>query len=38
MAQAKTSPMKDRPLVGYIGIQDHGEPFWVRNVKFKELK
>ncbi|MFO0968383.1 MAG: DUF1080 domain-containing protein [Gemmataceae bacterium] len=31
-------PMKDRPLVGYIGIQDHGEPFWVRNVKLKELK
>lgn len=31
-------PMKDRALTGYIGIQDHGEAFWVRNVRLKELK
>lgn len=31
-------PMKDRPMTGYIGIQDHGEPFWIRNIKIRELK
>lgn len=32
------TPMKDRPMQGYIGIQDHGLPFYVRNVKIKVLK
>jgi len=32
------TPMKDRPLTGYIGIQDHGEPFWVRNIRIKNAK
>lgn len=22
---------------GYVGIQDHGQPFWVRNIRIKEL-
>ncbi len=34
----KESPVKDRPLVGYIGLQDHGIPLWFRNIKIKELK
>lgn len=35
--------LKERELVGglvdsgYIGIQDHGLPFWVRNIKIKKL-
>lgn len=32
------SAMKDRPLIGYVGMQDHGQPFWLRNLKIKELK
>ena len=33
------TPMKDRPLKGYIGLQDHGEPnnLYFRNIKIKEL-
>ena len=31
------TPMKDRPLRGYIGLQDHGLPLWFRNIKIKEL-
>ena len=31
--------MKDRPLEGYIGLQDHGEPnnLKFRNIRIKEL-
>ncbi len=33
------TPMKDRPLEGYIGLQDHGEPNDIRfrNIRIKEL-
>ena len=31
------SPMKDRPVVGHIGLQDHGQPLWFRNIRIKEL-
>lgn len=31
------SSMKDRPLRGYIGLQDHGLPLAFRNVRIKEL-
>ena len=33
------SAMKDRPLKGYIGLQDHGEPHELRfrNLWLKEL-
>ena len=38
--QLDKTPMKDRPLEGYIGLQDHGEPnnLHFRNTKIKELK
>ncbi|MEM7392617.1 MAG: DUF1080 domain-containing protein [Verrucomicrobiota bacterium] len=29
--------MKDRPLKGWVGVQDHGQPFWVRNLRIREL-
>ena len=32
----KTS-RRDRPLVGYIGLQDHGSPLWFRNIRIKNL-
>ncbi|MHB8898685.1 MAG: 3-keto-disaccharide hydrolase [Thermoguttaceae bacterium] len=32
------SPLKDRPLEGYIGFQDEARPVWYRNVRIKELK
>jgi hypothetical protein len=34
-----TSPIKDRPLEGHIGLQDHGEPNEIqfRNLRLKEL-
>lgn len=37
--QLDRSPVKDRPLEGYIGLQDHGEPNNIkfRNIRLKEL-
>ena len=32
------SPIKDRPLEGYIGFQDEAKRVWYRNVRIKELK
>jgi hypothetical protein len=29
--------IKDRPLTGYIGFQDHGMPMWLRNIKVRDL-
>ena len=31
------SPMKNRPLEGYIGFQDEAKPVWYRNVRIKEV-
>ena len=31
------SAIKDRPLKGYVGLQDHGQVMWFRNIKIKEL-
>lgn len=28
---------KDKPLKGYLGLQDHGQVMWFRNIKIKEL-
>lgn len=36
--QQDESAMKDRPLNGYISLQDHGLDSWFRNIKLKELK
>lgn len=33
--QLDETPMKDRPLEGYIGLQDHGEP---NNIRFRNLR
>jgi len=33
---SKTS-RKNRPLVGYIGLQDHGKLLWFRNIRIKVL-
>ena len=32
------SPLKDRPLEGFIGFQDEAQRVWYRNVRIKELK
>jgi sugar phosphate isomerase/epimerase len=31
------SAYKDMPRVGHIGLQDHGQPVWFRNVKIKKI-
>ena len=38
--QLDETPVKDRPLEGYISLQDHGEPnnLHFRNIKIKEIK
>jgi hypothetical protein len=33
----RKSPLKDRPLEGYIGFQDEAKRVWYRNVRIKEL-
>ena len=33
---SKTS-RRDRPLVGHVGLQDHGGPLWFRNIRLKVL-
>ena len=37
--QLDETPVKDRPLEGYVGLQDHGEPNNIRfrNIRIKEL-
>ncbi len=35
--QQDQGAMKDRPLKGYIALQDHGQQAWFRNIKIKEL-
>jgi hypothetical protein len=29
---------KDHPRTGYLGLQDHGSPYWFKNIKLKPLK
>ncbi len=31
------SAVKDRPLKGYVGLQDHGQLIWFRNIRIKPL-
>ncbi len=33
----RETPLKDRPLEGYIGFQDEAKRVWYRNVRIKEL-
>jgi hypothetical protein len=35
--QQDKGAMKDRPLKGYIALQDHGQEMWFRNIRIKEL-
>jgi hypothetical protein len=35
--QLDTTSRKDRPLVGYVGLQDHGLPLEFRNIRLREL-
>jgi len=30
-------PLKDFARTGYIGLQDHGQPVWFRNIRIKQL-
>ncbi len=30
--------LKGKPKLGHFGFQDHGLPFWLRNIKVRELK
>jgi Domain of Unknown Function (DUF1080) len=34
-AQLDQTPLKDRPLEGFIGLQDHGQP---NNIKFRNIR
>ena len=36
--QLDKSAVRNRPLKGYLGLQDHGQPLWFRNIKIKELE
>lgn len=36
--QQDKGAMKDRPLKGYIALQDHGQLMWFRNIEIKELE
>ena len=35
--QLDKTAVRDRPAVGYIGLQDHGLPLWFRNIRLKQL-
>jgi hypothetical protein len=35
--QLDKSAMRNRPLTGYVGLQDHGQPIWFRNIRLREL-
>ena len=34
---ADQTRLKDRPSSGWLGLQDHGQKFWVRNLRVREL-
>ncbi len=35
--QLTQARLKDKPKQGYIGFQDHGLPFWLRNITIRDL-